>query len=59
VCPSVQNCIGGLCVCPTAGQILCSGQCVDPSSDQNNCGFCGNRCGPSQFCSNGSCINGG
>lgn len=26
------------------GQILCSGQCVDPKSDDANCSACGNRC---------------
>jgi alpha-tubulin suppressor-like RCC1 family protein len=32
---------------------VCSGQCVDPSTDVNNCGACGTTC--PVLCSNGRC----
>lgn len=35
--------VGGLCTCP--GPIMsCNGQCIDTSSDTQNCGGCGNLC---------------
>jgi hypothetical protein len=34
----------------------CSGQCVNLSTDQDNCGECGNACSSSQFCIHGSCV---
>lgn len=39
--------------CPT-GQMRCNGTCVDTSSDDNNCGGCGNICTGS--CEFGNCI---
>jgi hypothetical protein len=40
--------------CP-GGQVLCSGSCVDTSSDHSNCGSCGNACAPSEACIAGHC----
>ena len=40
--------------CP-AGQIGCSGTCLDPSSDASDCGSCGNVCRRNEICSNGGC----
>src|SRR5262249_4034846 len=43
--------------CPM-GQTLCSGVCVNGSSDPNNCGGCGINCAvnkPGSACSGGSC----
>jgi hypothetical protein len=37
-------------VCPP-GLTMCSGQCVDTTSDRANCGACGNSCG------RGTCVN--
>jgi hypothetical protein len=41
------------CTC-SAGDIYCGG-CVEPSSDRNNCGSCGNACGAMAICSSGTC----
>ena len=35
--------------------ILCGTICVNPSKDQDNCGACGNFCGPGELCSLGKC----
>jgi peroxiredoxin len=43
--------------CPTssvAGQVLCSGTCVDVASSPTNCGRCANAC-PSGICISGVC----
>jgi hypothetical protein len=39
--------------CP-AGQFQCSGVCIDPSSDPNNCAVCGQVCA-SGICTMGTC----
>ena len=41
------------CVCP-AGEIACGMECVDPSSNKNHCGACGNVC--PGMCVSGVCI---
>ena len=41
--------------CPD-GQTDCDGTCIDPSSDPNNCGFCGLACGVGRTCSGGGCV---
>jgi hypothetical protein len=59
-CGSGQTCSGGVCSagCP-AGQLLCAGKCVDPTSDPNNCGACGTRCGDGTCaCKAGQCTGG-
>jgi len=38
----------------TPGQALCSGTCVDTTTNSTNCGSCGNSCGSSD-CVNGVC----
>ncbi|MGK5086611.1 hypothetical protein WDW86_03565 [Bdellovibrionota bacterium FG-2] len=52
-----QSCQGGVCknFC-AAGQILCGATCVDPTSDDANCGSCGKVC-PSIVNGSGACIN--
>jgi hypothetical protein len=37
------------------GGNICSGQCVDVSTDPNNCGTCGKTCEPGAVCSGGTC----
>jgi hypothetical protein len=45
--------------CPS-GQIDCGGgggaDCVDPDTDGENCGACGNACGPYYACMSGQCL---
>jgi len=40
------------CIAP---EILCSGLCLDPTSDPDNCGSCGKVC-PSNTCVGGKCV---
>jgi hypothetical protein len=35
--------------------IPCDGRCTNPTSDQQNCGGCGNACPPGQNCMAGTC----
>lgn len=63
-CNPGENCVGGVCLpaecdgceptCPEGGA-WCGGACIDVSWDALNCGACGNRCGPQEFCSFGRC----
>lgn len=47
-----NNCV---CNCP-GGLAVCGGGCVDLITDSNNCGACGNVCGPiAPFCQAGKC----
>jgi hypothetical protein len=52
--------MGGICgIQCTSPAILCSGVCVNPLADADNCGMCGKRC-PSPanstgYCNAGSC----
>ncbi|MDB4928642.1 MAG: Tryptophan synthase alpha chain [Myxococcaceae bacterium] len=43
--------------CPTT-RVQCDGTCVNLSSDAENCGRCGNRCGPGMGCGSGRCVGG-
>lgn len=56
-CPDDQvvNSETGQCECPE-GQTECGGECVDSSSDDNNCGGCGQTCGAGETCEEGSCV---
>jgi hypothetical protein len=47
---------GGGCCCTLS---VCSGQCVNTQSDNNNCGVCGKACGAGNSCQNGSCCTTG
>lgn len=39
------------------GLTCCSGQCVDPTKDPNNCGSCGTACTTAQFCTGAGCTD--
>ena len=41
------------------GTLKCNGGCIDPRTDFDNCGTCGNVCGPGQRCQDGTCVGGG
>ena len=41
------------------GGLKCNGVCINPQSDFNNCGTCGNVCGQGQTCDGGTCVGGG
>ena len=41
-----------------AGLLFCSGRCVDPATDPNNCGGCGLLCG-CRVCTSGVCSSHG
>jgi hypothetical protein len=63
VCPEGnRHCTGGptpRCEpCSAVGQVDCGGRCVDLQVDQQNCGGCGQACGPNQACVNGACATG-
>lgn len=40
-----------------AGALECDGQCVDPKTDRDHCGGCGNSCGEG-VCIDGECLSG-
>ena len=46
---------GGMITCPSSSQSVCGAQCVDTSSDSNNCGSCGIPCGAGRTCQSGEC----
>lgn len=63
VCAAGMICAGGECRCPD-GLLLCDGECIDPQSDNQNCGACGvvcrfadARCTSSVSCSAGACVD--
>lgn len=39
----------------TPPEVLCGGSCVDPASDNANCGRCGLACPAGQVCAGGTC----
>lgn len=45
--------VGGEC---KTGRIVCDRECVDPQTDPNNCGRCGNVCLPGLVCSAADCV---
>ncbi len=48
--------ISGLILGPTCdGGTACGARCVDTTSDDSNCGACGNVCGVDQRCAGGRC----
>lgn len=55
-CGPQDECIGGSCYSQCTGATLsCGSDCVDPDTDNNNCGSCGHQCGTGQACSVGQC----
>ena len=55
---AVGTASGGLCICP-AGQIKCSGSCVDVNTNLDNCGGCGSVCKRKFILSTGNqCVKG-
>ena len=44
---------------PICGGELCAGDCVDTSTDEANCGACGNTCQPGTACIDGACCPAG
>ncbi|MEM9192695.1 MAG: hypothetical protein AAGF12_26210 [Myxococcota bacterium] len=62
VCPGEEICVAGNCSCgnlgmPCAmGESCCGGTCIDTSNDPENCGACGETCGPNgPSCVGGTC----
>ncbi|NVJ15492.1 EGF domain-containing protein [Myxococcus sp. AM010] len=53
--PGGYDCVGGSCPAPS---VQCGGQCVEVSSDVNNCGACGVVCPAAKTCSSGVCVLG-
>jgi hypothetical protein len=49
-----SNALGPTNTC-VAPQLLCGNDCIDPTSDPNNCGSCGKVC-PSNSCVSGKCV---
>jgi stigma-specific protein Stig1 len=54
-CPGNQQCVNGVCQCPSTAPNSCNGICTDLNSDPNNCGNCGAACTGGQFCQAGTC----
>jgi Stigma-specific protein, Stig1 len=54
-CTGGMICSGGACSCPAA-DTNCSGTCVNPLTNANNCGGCGNVCpDTAPLCKGGAC----
>jgi hypothetical protein len=54
------NCQWGLCSCDDPSYTVCGaypGQCVDTSTDVNNCGSCDYPCGSNEICCAGICAD--
>jgi hypothetical protein len=43
------------CACQDGTPCVCGQTCVDPMTDDDNCGACGLHCGPTSTCNNGVC----
>ncbi len=55
---SVADACGACSACPN-GQACCQGGCTDTSTDDMNCGGCGNACtGDGCHCASGQCMDG-
>jgi hypothetical protein len=48
------DCEANVCTCPV-GTMACDGSCLDVTSDDGNCGACGNTCPDGSQCSKGIC----
>ena len=42
--------------CEEPHRLNCGGECVEYLTDPNNCGACGNVCGPGTCCTNAQCL---
>jgi hypothetical protein len=51
-CPSLDDCPSPWAPCPT-GMLVCNNSCVDPQTDEINCGGCGIPC--NRMCVAGEC----
>lgn len=49
-CPVNGQCSGTSCVCVDPTPTNCNGTCTSLQDDPNNCGACGLRCPPNNFC---------
>ncbi len=47
---------GGTTSCEGGPGAICSGSCVDLTSDPQNCGHCGNVCGTGSSCCDSACV---
>jgi len=57
-CPAGSPCLNGVCSelgCLDPGMSACNNTCIDTTSDDTNCGSCGNICAPGQRCEGGTC----
>ncbi len=60
-CDAGELCVDGACSCGGTGpdcdspQVCCGEVCVSVNVDPDNCGFCGNVCGPHSSCHGGTC----
>jgi hypothetical protein len=54
LCPTPETCTAGSCTC--ASPDVCGDACVDPQTDPDNCGGCGNVCPAGDTCVTGSCF---
>ena len=54
MCPTGASCAAGKCKCPT-GTDACGTECKDVTSDNANCGACGNPCSGVETCNAGKC----
>ena len=52
VCPGP----GQACACPS-GRIDCGGTCINPQTDEANCGSCGHVCETGRTCCAGDCVD--
>jgi hypothetical protein len=58
VCHDIGH--GGFrCACTSLDDVICDGQCVDLTTDSDNCGACGAACGAGLVCNGGGCCPSG
>jgi hypothetical protein len=56
ICQAPEMCLAGACtVSCQAPRVQCGPECIDPTSDRNNCGACGNVCPAGGSCNDGVC----
>jgi hypothetical protein len=55
-CSRGQFCVNGTCSSCAPPQVLCSGRCVDTSTNPSHCGACGRLCLSGQQCVQGRCV---